>query len=173
MAFDLRMRALHCAQQSGNSASNPEQAIRFIPTHFADSERHCSAAANQDGDETDEKNNPERAPWLQCWHCPPLPSRTMRVTAAAASSTCLPLSMVDQPRPAARPSPPCRRARVHVMHEAHAANRLCRRTIHTPSMTSLALMQAATRIRTCGSNCIATTRTTNKLKAQDHKQTPA
>jgi len=120
MAFDLRMRALHCAQQSGNSASNPEQAIRFIPTHFADSERHCSAAANQDGDETDEKNNPERAPWLQCWHCPPLPSRTMRVTAAAASSTCLPLSMVDQPRPAARPSPPCRRARVHVMHEAHA-----------------------------------------------------
>src|SRR5262245_23154051 len=61
MAFDLRMRALHCAQQSGNSASNPEQAIRFIPTHFADSERHCSAAANQDGDETDEKNNPEGA----------------------------------------------------------------------------------------------------------------
>jgi hypothetical protein len=31
MAFDLRMRALHCAQQSGNSASNPEQAFNSSP----------------------------------------------------------------------------------------------------------------------------------------------
>lgn len=61
MAFDLRMQALHCAQQSGNNASNPEQAIQFIPSHVADSERHCSAAANEDGDETDEKTNPSAA----------------------------------------------------------------------------------------------------------------
>ena len=40
MAFDLRMRALHCVEQSGNSTSNSDQAIQFIPTHFADSERH-------------------------------------------------------------------------------------------------------------------------------------
>ena len=40
MAFDLRMRAVHCVEQSGNSTSNSEQAIQFIPTHFADSERH-------------------------------------------------------------------------------------------------------------------------------------
>ena len=40
MAFDLRMRALHCAEQSGNSTSNSEQAIQFIPTPCTDSERH-------------------------------------------------------------------------------------------------------------------------------------
>jgi len=40
MAFDLRMRALRGVQQRGNSASNSEQAIQSIATHFADSERH-------------------------------------------------------------------------------------------------------------------------------------
>jgi hypothetical protein len=36
MAFDMRMQALHRAQQSGNKASNSEQAIRRITSHFAD-----------------------------------------------------------------------------------------------------------------------------------------
>jgi hypothetical protein len=40
MAFDLRMQAMHCAQQSGNNVSNSEQAIRLISTHVLDSERH-------------------------------------------------------------------------------------------------------------------------------------
>jgi hypothetical protein len=38
-AFVLRMQALQRAQQSGNNASNSEQAIQFISTHVADSGR--------------------------------------------------------------------------------------------------------------------------------------
>ena len=41
------------AKPTASATSVTERVV--IPTHFADSERHCSAAASQDGDETDEK----------------------------------------------------------------------------------------------------------------------
>lgn len=157
MAFDMRMQALHRAQQSGNKASNSEQAIRRITSHFAD------------------------GAWPSCR--PPQmkmemkPMKKLLVSAALTAvlaapafaqpynagygKSIFPHSSMVEPRQPARPMPLCPRAPMRAAR-AIRAPKACRRTIPIRSTTNPENMSAATRIRMYSSSCVATTHMTTK-----------